>query len=455
MSMLGASCSPCCDQCGGGKPYVDPDDTASWVPSGQWQDEPTGVTWSLDNATPSEAWFFYGSAQTSKPSGNAALNEQRAWDNLCNWYSVKTTAPSDSLNAGTTLVARATRLPPESATIHVYSQLNPVSERVVRRAYIWNARVLGGALTLTEAAHNTSHGAVLTGSENLSQINGGALFLSFSLNGSTVNDGATFTQSANAYSVFSAGVYHDYVFVDAQEPGGAVVVLDGGNTFVAGIVNGGAEFIRASRNGNAAMISRPFSESGNLGAKVFGGAVFDRGSSNIGLVYGGAEFLRGSVNEGSAKFPYSFGAGAVHFRQGYASTVSGGAVFGSATEPVDIFNFASNRGVVNDGAVFHGTAENSIDGLVNGGAVFNGSTRNKYSNPPTGPNRPYWGVVFDGATFNDDACSELRIIATLSPTQTFKFVANARPWETPVAFDEPQCNGSALPASLELSCGCG
>jgi hypothetical protein len=272
--MLGSSCSPCCGGCGvaDGKPRTDPEDEGTWVPSGTWRGV-GGVTWTF-TANPGdksgETWFFYGSPSTSRVGGGATLEEIRDWRNLCNWYSNKTTSPSDTSSLTTVLDKRATGFPPDTAVVHVYSELSTYlnGPETVKNVYFWSpssfgsesARFLGlGAgfeseLTATSSAHDSAGGAVfnyfLAQVEAHSIINGGATFNNNALHDGVVNGGAVFISSANG-----------------------------------GVVNDGAEFFGTSRN---------------VFGTINGGATFNDNSVNepTGTVNGGATFNDAACTKG-------------------------------------------------------------------------------------------------------------------------------------------------------------
>lgn len=310
----------CCDAvvCGidDGKDRTDPQDEGTWVPSGTWVGG--GVSWTF-TANPGddsgETWFFYGSASTSKTGGGASESEQQDWQNICNWYSNKTTAPDQIVS--TSLNKRATRLPPSSAVVHIYTSVNTNGSKTVKHAYFWQSSVLVSSsdLTTTAAAHDSSYGAVLSDSSSVASgatINAGGLFLDSTENGGTVNGGGTFRfQSENS--------------TGATVNDGGVFTGDAANL---GTVNGGATFTDVA-GGNAA---------GNAGT-VNGGGTFNNNSINFGTVNNSGSFVD-STNSG---------------------TVNGGATFSDGI----------NNGTVNGGATFNNTSINSITGTVNDGATFN------------------------------------------------------------------------------------
>jgi hypothetical protein len=432
--MLGSSCNPCCDQCGGNKPYGAPADTGAWVPSGSWGNVGS-VTWTLNEDIASDTWFFYGSADTSKLGGGAVLDEQRAWDNPCNWYSVKITSPSNTVNVRMSLTTRASTLPPENATIHVYSYLQLTADRTVKRAYFWNATLARGfSLTTTQSAHDTAHGSVFSNSTTFDvSVYGGALFRSGALNGANVYDGATFIGAANAGGgqIGLFGLKYDQFTVNFQAVGEPVT--DAGQSPLLGTVYGGAVFNSSSRNGSNSQMLRSAADTGVVGTGiVFGGAVFNGASINSSIVNGGAVFSSSSFNNGNV---HALEAGPAVVATGYSSTVNGGA----------IFNNSFNRGIVNGGAVFNGSSQNDF-GVVYEGATFNDSSRNRYRELAVIGSTgliPAVSKVAGGATFNDAACSEWPFVGGY-------FVVDIT--------GLPTCNGTAptyLPFQLGKNCGCG
>lgn len=428
--MLGSSCSPCCGGCGisDGKPRTDPKDEGTWTPSGTWTGV-GGVTWTF-TANPGdesgETWFFYGSSTTSKVGGGATTAEQRDWGNICNWYSNKTTSPSSTSSLTTVLNKRATRLPPTTAVVHIYSNVNTttVGPQTVKNAYFWGGSFLdSSSLTSTTSAHDTSHCNVfLNSSQNSSgsTINGGALFLNFAFNtgsGTTVNGGASlYGGSKNAFGV----------------------VTTGAKNLLGAVINGGADLHEYSRNEATINGGATFSdESGNNAGTVNDSATFNNtsfASGAGGTINGGATFN----NDSRQLFATS----------GAQPTVNGGATFNDAS---------LNFGVVNDGATFNGTSSNRTgtgtaeinDGatfnnnsynelVVNGGATFNDNSYNAAT-----------GTVNGGATFNDAACT-LRVIGNFFATPcTRQFVAHPT--------DLPTCSGTAPDgcANSADTCGCG
>lgn len=300
-------CQCCGESCGvaDGKPRTDPVNEGTWVPSGTWLGV-GGVTWSFV-ANPGddsgETWFFYGSASTSKVGGGASTAEQRDWWNICNWYSNKTTSPSDTSNLATVLSKRATRLPPESAVVHLYgfvdtSRLGPAT---VKNAYHWSGRFVSTAeATTTSAAHDGPYGFVFSGG-NQGVVNGGALFVN-DFAGSendiaaVVNGGSVFYKGSNAGTLNDGSEFY-------------------GGSFNAGTVNGGATFYDLSSNQTGAAVNggAAFYDLSNngAGATVNGGAGFYDSSGNTGTVNNGATFNHNSEN-------------------GQFATVNGGATFNDA-----------------------------------------------------------------------------------------------------------------------------
>lgn len=421
--MLGASCSPCCDACGGNKSSSDPADEGDWVPSGSWPN----VSWTFDATSSEKEWFFYGSLGTSKKGGGASVAEREDWSNLCNWYSASSHSPStvNSDNAPTRLIRRATSLPTSDAIIHVYSTINTGSARTVKTAYFYGATLKSGSsLTATTAAYGTTFNTVFLNSANNSgTITGGALFGAGGSNssnrnnaGATVNDGAEFLQTSRNQGTVGGGfTFKNNTLNDTSG------TVNGGGTFSdfaynAGTASGGATF-----NGSAL--------SGNDGT-VNDGATFNTNRLNNGTVNGGAIFNNAALNN-------------------FSATVHGGATFNDNT---------LNYGTVNDSATFNGTSKNTLFfSIVNGGATFNdsasnvttvngGATFNDTSENSGG------GTVNGGATFNDAACSRrLQAGGTCTPAPcSRKFVAHPT--------DLPTCSGTAPTGcanSCAALCGCG
>jgi len=272
-------CLPCCgESCGvaDGKPRTDPATEGHWVPSGTWA---TGVTWTFSSSpstTDGGTWFFYGSASTSKVGGGATTAEQRDWGNICNWYSNKTTTPSSVPFPRTGLVValdkRATRLPPEDAIVHIYSNVNTTTTGpvTVKNAYFWGGSVFLGfiglldnsEITTTNAAHDSDSGCVMnTATQNAggSVIHGGATLNGAARNtgsGSTINGGATFNGQSNNIAVVNGGAtFNGQSNNIAVVNGGATfndISLNNGNN---AIVNGGATFNDSSRNGTDGTVN--------------------------------------------------------------------------------------------------------------------------------------------------------------------------------------------------------
>jgi hypothetical protein len=208
------------------------------------------VSWTfVPNTTGSggETWFFYGSAATSKKGGGASPSEIRDWDNLCNWYSSKTTAPNDISNLPNDLDKRANTFPPSGAIVHFYQQLVIPSPgtKTVQFGYLWSGALLvGSTLSATGTAFDSSAGFIVA-SNNSGTLNNGAKFILTGTNNGTVNDGAVFLDSSvNSFGdIINGGAE----FHDSSEN--------------IGTVNGGAEFFDTSIN--------------NALGTVNGGAIFN------------------------------------------------------------------------------------------------------------------------------------------------------------------------------------
>lgn len=389
-------CLPCCQ--GGcdiddGKPRTDPKNEGTWVPSGTWRGA-GGVTWTF-TANPGddsgETWFFYGSDQTSAPGRIATTQEKQDWDNICNWYSNKTTAPStltpppgpfsvfaDSFDK------RASRLPPDDAVVHFYTSINTNDPRSVKAAYFWDFAYLlsGSELTATSSAHDSS---------------GGCVFSNATRNVGTVNGGATFDNPT--ITPFSGGNY-------GTVTGGAVFSDDSNNV---GTINGGATFHDTSLNAVSGTVNdgATFNDSAVCAGTVNGGATLSGTCNNNGVINGGATLSDSALN---------------------TLTINGGATFNGSSQ---------NGGTVNNGAAFNDTSFNQF-GTVNGGATFSDSSSNRTS-----------GRVNDGATFNDAACSTVAIGNFFASPCTRKFVAHPTDLPTCNGTAPDGCANSAD------TCGCG
>ena len=406
-------CNPCCGvgvcEIADGRPRTDPANEGTWVPSGTWRGD-GGVTWTF-TANPGddsgETWFFYGSASTSKVGGGATLAEQQDWENICNWYSNKTTSPSTVTGLFSDLNKRATRLPPVDSVVHIYTSVSTVTAgpQTVQYAYFWSLCdfISGSEITSTAAAHDSVGGAVFNGNtDNFGTVNGGATFNSTADNrpNATVNNGATFNEYAEN---FGGTVNDGATFYGSTDNSGTV---NGGATFndlarniTGGTVNGGATFDDDASNENSATVND--------------GATFNDDTRNFGTINGGATFNHDSRNDG---------------------TINGGATFNH-----DSRNFytitAFPPATVNDGATFNDTSVNF--GNVNGGATFNDNSGHINA------------TVNGGATFNDAACSTRTTGSFLGSPCDRKFVAHPT--------DLPTCNGTAPDgcANSADTCGCG
>lgn len=256
--MLGAPCSPCCsNSCGDNKPVTDPADEGTWVASGTPVD---GLTWTFQPRAAGgvgNTWFFYGSAATSKNGGSATLAEQQEWGNLCNWYSARTVSP-DRTDTQNNLVipsmgARASRLPPASATVHIYTPVSTanVGEVTVEKAYFWASAIfMQGTLTTTSTVTGSSFGSLFNNkTQNLGTINGGATFPSydfFSVNNGTINGGALFAGNAWQYGTVNGNARFQIFSIQGGVVNGAAIFT--GQARNSGTVNNGAQFNDSSYN---------------------------------------------------------------------------------------------------------------------------------------------------------------------------------------------------------------
>lgn len=299
-------CGTCCGcSVSDGLPRSDPKDEGNWVPSGTWA---SGVTWTFA-ANPGddsgETWYFYGSSSTS---GSTVVADIQDWGNICNWWSSRNVSPSTG--TASNLVKRATRLPPTSAVVHVYSALDTsrVGPQTVSKCYVWNAAIIAGAeVTATGTAHDTAGGTVFNSPGGFPGvldgiINGGAQFNgpNYMYTRGTVNGGAVFRGFSflGLYGVVNGGAqFHDDASIGenyATVNGGAVFndrSSSGSGLFC--VINNGAVFNGSSSHASAtAYNGAVFNDSSYNGGVVYGGAVFNNSSIHAfpGVVYGGATF---------------------------------------------------------------------------------------------------------------------------------------------------------------------
>lgn len=347
MSMLGSSCSQCCEQCGRSYERSDPADEGTWIPSGSWK---TGVTWAWqpsDGSGSGNTWYFYGSAATTTTADNTG-SATRRWSNLCNWWSFNPRQDPTTFTAGggafpAANAKRATRLPDENSVVFI---LTPVD----------TSQVTGGGVTVKTAYfYSTLFAGSLATTQSVLDSTGGAIFSTTAVqqgnNSGTINGGATFTRVP--------GVVEKAINSGTVNGGAAFFVGDNNGT-----VNGGASLHTTSTNSGTVNGGGTFNDSARNALTVSGGATFNGGSSNTGTVGGGGTFNGMAVN-------------------GLVGVVNNAGTFTNASR---------NEGTVNGGATFSGTAKNSW--VVNGGATFDGSATNEVG-----------GTVNGGATFNGDSCS--------------------------------------------------
>lgn len=393
--MLGSSCSPCCGGCPRQDlvPRSDPVSEGTWVPSGDWPN----VTWTFapnDGNTPGETWFFFGSQTTSSPNVAefATTEQQRDWNNPCNWYSNKSSVPSFigvSGGAGNGLDKRATRLPPENAVVHFYSPVSTATAgpQTIKAGYFWDgSRLVSGTINATGSAHGTLRGFVVNfNTRNEGTLGGGARFIVSSWNalGATVNGGADFTESTFNYGTVNDGA--TFSGVNAAND-------------LGGVVNGGAVFNDETVNTRSSVVN--------------GGATFNDESFNreFAVVNGGATFNGSAVNSQNA-------------------IVNDGATFNDN---------ASNFSTVNDGATFNDTSANQSFATVNGGATFNDNSTHVG-----------FATVNGGATFNDAACSTRQTGSFSATPCSRKFVAHPTDLPTCNGTAPSGCDNAAD------TCGCG
>jgi len=269
------------------------------------------VTWTF-SANPGnesgETWFFYGSVGTSNAAGSATEQEIQDWGNICNWYSNKTSAPPEIVTATGApdgLNRRATRLPPDDAVVHIYSNVNTlnVGPVIVKNAYFWASAwfLEASTLTATSSAHDSAGGVVFNDDSVVlldATINGGATFNEDSACslGAVVNDGAVLNDDAllgEGGTINDSAVFNDESGVnDGTVNGGAVFNNDSFHFGTLAVVNGGATFNDNSRNN--------FST-------VNGGATFnDNSVFSVGRVNDGAVFNDAACSESSRGLFFNF-----------------------------------------------------------------------------------------------------------------------------------------------------
>lgn len=341
---FGLTCGPCCSGCGvnDNKPRTDPKVEGTWSPSGTWRGT-GGVTWAFTANPGNESgntWFFFGSTTTSRAGGNATIAEQTDWGNLCNWYSSNTQSPhldtefdffGDGTVRPTNLNKRATKLPPDDAVVHFYTDVSTTSTgpRTIRNAYFWGGAELlfGSELTTTEPAHDSSAGTVFSNlnAGNHGTVRNGATFVDGARNFETgvVNGGAVFGRKPGEFAGDNAGTINDgAVFYDDAVNFGN----NPGTTNDDGIVNGGATFNNTSLNEGIVNGGATFNGTAENRGFVYGNAVFNDGTVNDRGVFGGATFNDTSVNDSSVFGLATFNDNSYNSVVGYAED----AVFNDA-----------------------------------------------------------------------------------------------------------------------------
>lgn len=457
--LFGMFCSRCCG-CGGSKEATDPKDEGNWIPSGTLgypstdkdygfgESTPTNVEWTFapnPGDDSGETWYFYGSQDTSRNGGSATVDEQVDWNNLCNWYSRRSVAPTilqpDQTNSNPAVFThRANRLPPENAVVHIYSPVathlsGPVT---VKTAWLWGygraSRDRPLQITTTHAPLDSPGGLVAYtlpysgGFADGSEINGGAFLARMRINvGATINGSTKLVSCRNAGTVngpVELYLTHPYFNSDLGNYG----TINGPALFVtssneSGTVNGDCELFN-SYNGYYASSgvingSASFHESSNSGT-VNGDATFSVSGSNGGTVNGKAHFSGNTRNGGNVT------QGAVF--KNYSRNDAGLFQFGEVLGGAEFFDFTRNYGTVRGGAVFRNKS----------------STGYPYGAYPV-------GIVYDGATFYDDATACLIYGDRRLNPCVARYAAHPT--------DAPDCRGNALtyceaPTS-GFGCGCG
>lgn len=390
-------CRPCCGIAGcavaDGKPRVDPGSQGVWEPSGTWR---TGVTWTFNPSATSNVYFFYGSTTTSDPSGSATYAQMTDWNNICNWYTSKTTTPASLLSLATVLDKRARSLPPADATVHAFTDIDTsTGDAECAVLYIWASDLLSGSQITTTG---TAFDSPACGSVFIRVTTGGAF------NYGTVYGGAAFISTIN------------------QASG----VVNGGGRFVQGAASGYYASNNGTVNGGGTFVGR-YSTNGSIvnGDSTFtGDSSFNFSSRNYGTVNGNTSFYNAGYNyngtvNGTASF-YGTGINAGASRNFSGAVVSGDAFF---------YNDSSTDGTCSSDAYFYDTARNQ--GQVDFDAQFNDDSFNDTSGNVTGT-----------ATFNDNSCS-----------RRLNFAVTPNEWWAGGPYVCNTTKGTA--ASGQTICGCG
>lgn len=350
-------CRPCCGGCKvtDGKPRVNPDSQGVWEPSGTWR---TGVTWTFNSSATSNVYFFYGSSTTSDPSGSATYAQITDWNNICNWYTSKTTTPASQANLATVLDKRARSLPPADATVHAFTDIDTsTGDAECAVVYIWARDLLSGSqITTTGTAFDSpACGSVFIRTSVRSAGNAG-----------TVYGGAAFISCGN----------------------GTSGIVNGGGRFVRGTISGGASN-GGTVNGGGTFIGRDTGNNNivNGDSTFTGDSSFNFSSRNYGTVNGNTSFYNAGYNyNGTVNGTASF------YGTGVTTGASRNLTFGVVSGDAFFYNDSINEGTCSSDAYFYDTAQNQ--GQVDFDAQFNDDSFNNTSGNVTGT-----------ATFNDNSCS--------------------------------------------------
>lgn len=459
-------CRPCCEpgcKIPDGKPRTDPKDEGTWVPSGTWD---TGVTFTFvpnPGDESGDTWFFYGSRSTSTLDGAADASEQRDWFNICNWYSHSSVDPMAGYSSfsASNLPKRATRLPPETATVFVLSDVAASEPVTVSKLYArGSASIISGDFTATGSAHDSPGGIVLYNLGVTSSFeNNSSNFLrsgvkcagakvanvvgdvhmvhigptrlpscSGLIDGNVVAKGSGYiggeiTGTVDAYDAVSvAGLVPATVGNLVTMHDNSSVGLQDGSVFSSGIVFNNSSRGRSDFTGNAT-----FNDSSECEGEVTGNCTFHDTSllDFFANIIGNAEFYDNAICYGTVTGDGTF----------YNSSSFSGEV----TQNAYMYQTSHFGGDVLGDLHMYDTVFMPVGSAVYGDAYFYDSS--KYLS----------GSIGGIATFNDSACSTYRAGSTGCGTGP-----TAYHWAVLAPNTHPTCNGTA-PAYCDpgiSTCGC-
>jgi len=419
MTLFGCQCRGCGCCHSTSLPVTDPQDEGTWVPSGTWPN----VTWSFvpnQGDKSGNTWYFY---RPGLQSGQKA-----SWYDPCNWYSRLELSPSEP-TAPAYLTCQANRLPPDTATVIVFSPMSYVDcagnvdstlsvEARASRFYFFNNGASYMSVLARDFAHNSDYGTVFCDSyfANQGSVAYGALFVS-SNNWGGVYNGARFINSSNQRSYGVSG--------KATSTNTTVDVV----------------FEQSSTNWNSMGFDNPYApgrtQYGVQGYQRVRYATKFNNSLNSAQVYFDGYFENGATNNhtgyGNATFNDSYHGG--------SSTTSTTRIYGDATfaGASATFGLCPPRdciaSVIEGNATFSDTSIHRGD--IYGTATFSGSAVCETL-----------GVVYGNATFQDAACAKrVAVVGGVSKFQVNKATGTGA----------TICSGTAptYATAGSATCGCG